>query len=121
VAEDFFRQRGEVVTALAIADRRLVLTRDRRRAAMEYIATAPSLPEEVAANALPHLPPESHATFLEVVDEVFGSPAFKDEMVSYLAEHMTVPELLSSFLRRRGQKHRRQGWTVHGGRYSEGY
>jgi hypothetical protein len=95
VAEDFFRQRSELVTALAIADRRLVLTRDRRRAAMEYIATMPSLPEEVAANALPHLPPESHAMFLEVIDEVFGSPAFKDEMIGYLAEHMTVPELLS--------------------------
>lgn len=94
VAEDFFRQRGETVTALAIADRRLVLTRDRRRAAMEYIATMPMLGQEVAANALPHLPSEMHGAFLEVAREVFDSPAFKDEMADYLAEHMTVPELL---------------------------
>jgi hypothetical protein len=95
LAEDFFRQRGEAITALAVADRRLVLTRDRRRAALDYIATFPSLAQDVAANALPHLPPESHATFLEIVSEVFDSPDYKNEVVSYLAEHMTVPELLT--------------------------
>jgi hypothetical protein len=62
VAEEFFRQRGEEITALAVADKRIVLTRDRRRAALEYIAAAPSLAHEVAENALRRLPPESHAS-----------------------------------------------------------
>jgi hypothetical protein len=61
---------------------------------MEYIAAMPMLGQEVAANALPHLRSEVHGAFLEVASEVFDSPAFKDEMAGYLAEHMMVPELL---------------------------
>jgi hypothetical protein len=54
----------------------------------------PTLGQEVAANALPHLAPEAHDVFLEVASEVFDSPAFKDQMADYMAEHMTVSELL---------------------------
>jgi hypothetical protein len=95
VAEEYFRRRGEEITALSIADKRLVLTRDRRKAALQYIATAPSMAQEAAANALPHLPRESHAIFREIASEIFDSPNFKSDTANYLAEHLTVHELLA--------------------------